>query len=159
MANRFNIKSVAIHAQHPLSGGYPTDQFSNDTIPPVGLEDIDTAIFTLFDKELPLQVTDTESNNGTKKVPVIFAGGEKWALLKRNKPLRDKNNTLILPLITIGRTNFVQNVSDDMNGRGINQKTGEIKIRRRLDPRDRSYQNLINKHNLSNIPGVIGRLS
>lgn len=155
MANRFNIKGISKHGQHSLSGGYPIDQFSNDTIPPVGLEDVDTAIFNLFDKELPLQVTDTESNNGTKKVPVIFAGGEKWALLKRNKPLRDKNNVLILPLVTIGRTNFVQNINDDMNGRGINQKTGEIKIRRRLDSRDRSYQNLINRYALSNIPGVI----
>jgi hypothetical protein len=155
MANRFNIKGEVRHGQHPLSGGYPTEQFGDDTIPPVGLEDVDTALFRLFDKELPLQVTDTESNGGTKKVPVIFAGGEKWALLKRNKPLRDKNNVLILPLITIGRTNFVQNVSDDMNGRGINQKTGEIVIRRRLDRRDRAYQNLVNRQGLSNIPGVI----
>jgi hypothetical protein len=42
-----------------------------------------------------------------------------------------------------------------MNGRGINQKTGEIVIRRRLDRRDRAYQNLVNRQGLSNIPGVI----
>jgi hypothetical protein len=138
----------------PLTGGYPEDSFGDYVIPPVGLEDIDSALFALFDKELPIQVSQMEESTGFKKVPVIFAGGEKWALLKRNKPLRDKSNSLILPLITIGRTNFVQMINDDINGRGINQKTGEIVVRRRLDHRDRNYQNLINKMLVGSQRGV-----
>jgi hypothetical protein len=122
---------------------------SDFVIPPCGLEDVDTAIFSLFDKELPLAVGGGESAE-LKKVPVIFAGGEKWALLKRNRPLRDKSNSLILPLITIGRTGFSQTTSEDLAGRGINQKTGEIVIRRRLDKSDRNYQNLINRIFLKN---------
>lgn len=143
MANRFNAKGQVKYNQQPLPTGYSADATTDFVIPPVGLEDIDTALFNLFDKELPLSV----AGNGAdiKKVPVIFAGGEKWALLKRNRPLRDKTNSLILPLITIGRSGFSQSPPEDLVGRGINQKTGEIIIRRKLDKSDRNYQNTINR--------------
>jgi len=148
MPNRFNAKGKVRMGQQPLPTGYPDGGLTSDfVIPSVGLEDVDTALFNLFDKELPLQI-DATSTTDMKKVPVIFAGGEKWAMIKRNKPLRDKANTLILPLITIGRTGFSQTPTEDMVARGINQKTGEIIIRRRLDKSDRGYQNLINKTSL-----------
>jgi len=143
MPNRFNAKGQVRYDQQPLPTGYTADAPSDLVIPSVGLEDIDTAIFNLFDKELPLAVNSDGSE--LRKVPVIFAGGEKWALLKRNRPLRDKTNSLILPLITIGRTGFAQTSAEDLAGRGINQKTGEIIIRRKLDKSDRGYQNLINR--------------
>jgi hypothetical protein len=145
MANRFLTKGKTNAGQQPLSSGYPdSNSVSDFRVPPVGIEDIDTALFALFDKELPLQVSTTGTTE-MKRVPVIFAGGEKWAMIKKNRPLRDKSNTLILPLITIGRTGIAQTPNEDMIGRGINQKTGEITIKRRLDKSDRSYQNLINK--------------
>ena len=155
MPNRFNASPQINHGQKPLSGGYSSGIQSSDTVPSVGIEDIDSAFFTLFDKELPISVSSSsDSTEGSKKVPVVFAGGEKWALLKKNKPLRDKNNALILPIITIGRTNFSQNSSEDIAGRGINQRTGEILIRRRLDPADRLYQNIVNKIGLKDQDGV-----
>jgi hypothetical protein len=159
MSHRFNLKNEIREGQHPISGGFPEGDRSDLVIPSVGLEDIDAAMFRLFDKELPLQIDPTGDPAGLMKVPVIFAGGEKWAQLKKNKPLRDKSNSLILPLITIGRTNLVQNISDDINGRGINQKTGEIVVRRRLDKSDRAHQNLKNKLDIPNIPGVSSSLS
>jgi len=118
------------------------------TIPSVGLEDVDVAIFNLFDKELTLQVNG--DNSVPKNVPVIFASGEKWAILKKRKALRDRNNSLILPLITIVRTGISQSPDEDITGRGINQHTGEIIIKRRLDKSDRKYQNLINRFLLKN---------
>ena len=144
MPNRFKPKSVAHYGQEPLPTGYHEGSVSDVTIPSVGLEDIDTAIFNLFDKELPLAVGGSDSSD-LKKVPVVFAGGEKWAMLKRNRPLRDRTNSLILPIITIGRTGFSQMSSEDLAGRGINQKTGEIVVKRKLSKLDRGYQNLINK--------------
>jgi hypothetical protein len=97
---------------------------------------------------LTLQVSG--DNSTPKNVPVIFASGEKWAILKKRKALRDRNNSLILPLVTIIRTGISQNLSEDIAGRGINQQTGEIIIKRRLDKSDRKYQNLINRYLLKN---------
>jgi hypothetical protein len=155
MTNRFNVKKVIRHGQNPLSPGYAEDATAQFVIPSLGLEDIDTAIFSLFDKDIPIQVSTSEGNTSLKKVPVVFAGAEKWAMLKKNKPLRDKNNVLILPIITIARTNIAQANSEDIAGRAVNQKTGELLIRRKLDPRDRAYQNLINKNGISNQDGTI----
>jgi len=61
------------------------------------------------------------------------------------RALRDRNGSLILPLITAVRTNVTQDVGSDITGRGINQQTGEIIIQRRLDKSDRAYQRLINR--------------
>jgi len=122
------------------------------TIPSVGLEDVDVALFKLFENEIKLQVGG--DNSDFKKVPVIFATGEKWAILKKKRALRDKNNSLILPLLTISRTSISQDLSSDIAGRGINQQTGEIVIRRRLDKSDRGYQNLINRFLLKNQKNV-----
>lgn len=146
MPNRFNSQGVTYYGVPPLPTGYPSDNGSNSNfvIPPVGIEDVDISLFRLFDKELPLQTGGIDGLE-LKKVPAIFAGGEKWALLKRNRPLRDKNGSLILPLVTIGRTGFQQSSTDDIVGRGINQRTGEIVIRRRLDESDRNYQGLVNR--------------
>lgn len=135
--NNFGVKPVPLGYENPGTG--TTDL----VIPSCGVEDVDVAIFELFDKEIGLSVVGIDSQ--VIKVPVIFAAGEKWALLKNNRPLRDRNNTLILPLITVMRTELTQNVSDDVAGRGINQQVGEIVIRRRLDKSDRSYQSLINR--------------
>ena len=151
MPTRFNSNSqpqfgvIGINAK--------THQGTPDlTIPPVGIEDVDVALFKLFENEIKLQVGG--DNSDFKKVPVIFATGEKWALLKKKKTLRDKNNSLILPLLTIARNTVSQDLSSDIAGRGINQQTGEIIIRRRLDKSDRGYQNLINRFLLKNQKNV-----
>jgi len=145
MPTRFNARPRSNYGIAPLPTGYDKGGSTSDlVIPPVGIGDVDVGIFNLFDKEIPFAVGGEDSSD-LKKVPIVFAGGEKWALLKRNRPLRDKTGSLILPIITIGRPNISQTVNDDITGRGINQRTGEIVIRRRLDKSDRGYQNLINR--------------
>ena len=130
-----------------------THQGSPDLyIPPVGIEDTDVALFNLFDKEIVLKVSGDKAD--PKKVPVIFAAGEKWAMLKKRRALRDQNNSLILPLLTIVRNSVAQDSANDITGRGINQQTGEIVIQRRLDKSDRNYQNLINRYLISNQKNV-----
>ena len=113
-------------------------------IPSCGVEDVDVAVFNLFDKEIVAEYGGINSSP-IQKVPVVFAAGEKWAMLKNGQPLRDRNNTLILPLITVMRSEMTQASADDVTGRGINQQVGEIVIKRRLDKKDRNYQTLINK--------------
>jgi len=151
MATRYNSKSVSRFGVTGINAR--THQGTPDiTIPPVGVEDVDVSLFKLFENEILLQVSG--DNSDPKKVPIIFAAGEKWALLKKKKALRDRNNSLILPLVTISRNSVVQDMSEDITGRGINQQTGEIIIRRRLDKSDRGYQNLINRYLLRNQKNV-----
>ena len=164
MPTRFNARGKTRYGQAPLPTGYD-GLTSNFVIPSVGIEDVDVAMFKLFDKELPLHVSE-QSDSTLKRVPIVFAGGEKWAMLKKNKPLRDKNGSLILPLITIVRQNHEQSPEKDVAGRGINQRTGEIVITRRLDRSDRNYQNLINRlllnnqENLAEVEdGTVGQLT
>lgn len=143
MTTRFTAASQQSYGISGLPSGYDTKASPTLTIPSCGIDDMERALFNLFDKEIPFTV----SNNGTeqRRVPVIFAAGEKWALLKRKKALRDKNNSLILPLITVVRNSIEQTSEGDISGRGINQQTGEIVVRRRLDKSDRAYQSLINR--------------
>lgn len=138
MATRFSVERG-----DRLHTGYDSKNVSTDlTIPSCGLEDVDRAVFKLFDDQNQMNVGEADD---LKRVPVIFAAGEKWAMIKKKKVIRDRNGVLILPLITIGRMNIVQNPSEDIAGRGINQQTGELKIKRRLSGADRGYQNWINR--------------
>lgn len=147
MPTRFNSRSKPSFGVSGLESGYGTISSPVDlTVPPVGVEDADAALFNLFDKEIAFQVSTSDKNRQElKRVPVIFTAGEKWALAKRNRGLRDRNGTLILPLITVVRTTIQQTADEDIAGRGINQQTGEILVRRRLDKSDRGYQGLINR--------------
>lgn len=168
MPTRFNSRSRPTFDVPGLQSGYGGVSAPEGlAVPPVGIEDADAALFHLFDKEIPFQVSTSDKNREeVKKVPVIFASAEKWAFAKRQRALRDRTGSLILPLITVVRTT-VQQGPDDITGRGINQQTGEIIIRRRLDKSDRGYQGLINrmllKHqtNLAVAPGDedVGQLS
>ena len=150
MPTRFKTNSKSTFGQVPLPSGYENIVGTPTlSIPSCGIEDVDSALFNLFDKEI-FPESATADDKTAKKVPVIFAAGEKWALLKNGRPLRDRNNTLIIPLVTIMRTEINQSLSDDIVGRGINQQSGEIIVKRRLDKTDRQYQALINKINLKN---------
>jgi len=138
-----------------IGSGYDNPNSTDYTVPSCGVEDVDAALFNLFDKQLPMFVSeDTTRRVGNQsRVPVIFAAGEKWALLRKGRALRDNAGTLILPLITIARTGIEQ-TSNDVTGRGINQQTGLLTFTRRLAQEDRAYQNLINKLYIKNQPST-----
>ena len=124
-------------------------------IPSIGIEDIDRAIFELFDNKISFEV----KHKGTlQKVPVIFAAGERFALTRRKNPIRDRENTLILPLISIMRQNI------DFSPAQSNKKTAiafreqeNYVIKYRLSERDRKYQNIINKQGIKNQDNVSSR--
>ena len=127
----------------------------NFNMPSIGIEDIDRAVFTLFDKTLNFNVT---YQGETTKVPVIFATGERFALTRRDSPIRDNNNALILPMISIMRQDL--DFSPGQAGKGTAIAFGEIPgyyIKRRLGKEDRNYQNIINKAGLTNQDNVSSR--
>ena len=121
-----------------------TDTPDDFKIPPCTVEDVDRAVFNLFDQQLPLQAK--KNKEGSKRIPVIFATGERFAVLRRKQPLRDRNGATILPLISIMRTGITQ---DPSNGMGPGQ-TSPIVIKRRISKESQTYKRLINSNNLSN---------
>jgi len=121
-------------------------------LPSIGLEDIDRAVFNLFDKELQFEIS---SKGEVRSVPVIFSTGERFALTRRKKPLRDKNNANILPLISIVRQGIDTSPGQSGKGTAISFRAQpNYTIKRRLSDKDRSFQNLINKQGLKNQDNV-----
>tara|TARA_R110002074_G_scaffold205729_2_gene374140 strand:- start:263 stop:1207 length:945 start_codon:yes stop_codon:yes gene_type:complete len=78
---------------------------------PSSLETIDGAMLRFLDEDLNLSVG---TNEGFKKVPVLWVTAERAYQIKHNKDLRDQEETLILPLITVNRAS----VSKVPNKRG-----------------------------------------
>ncbi len=134
-------------------GGATSETF---TLPPCGIEDADIAICNLFGKTIKFS-TETfgagEEALYFKKPQVIFAKGERFALAKKLRPPRNKKQVLILPAISVRRVSIDQ-TSDDITSRGMNQFTGDIVIKRRLAPEDKDYQALLNKYAFKNIPNL-----
>lgn len=145
---RFDIEHDPNSPQERLEGGYNGSSPTGMTLPPCSIEDVDTSLFKLFNEHIGFtnrEATDKEGNIFVMPKPyVIFATGERFALVKRSRPPRDNNKQLLLPSISIRRKSLTQNY-DDINSRGINQFTGELVIKRRLAQEDRDYQNLLNK--------------
>ena len=128
---------------------------SDFNFPSFGIEDIDRAVFNLFDKKLNFQITQ---KNKISKIPVVFAAGERFALTRRKNPIRDKNNTLILPLISImrGDINFSPDLGGSKTAIAPREQESYI-IKKRLSEKDRKYQNIINKQSIKNQKNVSSR--
>ena len=143
MSTRFSTKKK--YGDKSIGLGYDGSAVPEDLIvPSCGLEDVDRAMFNLFDKDLPLIY---RLKDGTaRKVPVIFATGERFAITRRKEPIRDKNGAIIVPLITISRKSIEQ-----QSQKGIEMgDIGTIDIKRRLSKDDPLYQRLVNSLNLEN---------
>jgi len=126
------------------SAGYEGANIPEDfNVPSCTIEDVDRALFNLFDKDLSFTYKHKE---GTKRAPVIFASGERFAVLRRKEPLRDKSGALVLPLVSIMRTGISQ--TPEM-GAGTAQNSPMI-VKRRLSKEDPTYQRLLNKKGFKN---------
>jgi len=145
MSTRRDIKD----APNTVPGGFEgTDSPTDFKIPPCTIEDVDRAVFNLFDKQLPMQ-SNSKQGRASKRIPVIFATGERFAVLRRKIPLSDRGDdhgALILPLISITRGSITQ---DPDNGIGPGQAM-PIVIKRRLSKDSPLYKRLINENQFEN---------
>jgi len=82
----------------------------NIEIAPASLETIDQAMLRYVNDTLNLSV---QTNEGFKKVPVLWVTAERAYQVKQNKELRDAEGTLILPLITINRASIEKNAQSE----------------------------------------------
>ena len=69
------------------------------------IEDIDYAITSWLKKDLDLSVT---TNEGFKQVPVLWQAPERAFQIKNEKDLRDQNNAIKLPVVSIERTTITK---------------------------------------------------
>ena len=72
-------------------------------IKPFGIIDVDASFHSWFNDKLNLQVK--APNDVVKKVPVIFVAPERWHSA-REEPIREAEGSLVLPIITLSRTNI-----------------------------------------------------
>lgn len=77
---------------------------AQQSIPSITFRKIDEAAVDYFDKKFPLLIDG-------RKVPVVFAGPERWAQVQRDSYLKDKDGMLILPVIVIRRLSPEINLS------------------------------------------------
>jgi len=115
---------------------------------PSTLETVDGAMMRFINEELNLSVT---TNQGFKKVPVIWVSAERAYQIKHNKDLRDKEEMLVLPLITLNRAS----VNKEPNKRGSiyanlypaqDAKGGVITVARRINQgKTAEFQNALSK--------------
>jgi len=74
-------------------------------IMPSTIETIDTGIYNYLNEQFNIS---TETNDGWKKVPVLWLSSERAFQVKNDKNLRDSAGRLVLPLITIERTSMTK---------------------------------------------------
>lgn len=114
------------------------------------IEDVDRAVFNLFNNQIKFYTTQ---HGETRKIPVIFATGERFAILRRNKPLTDEVGALIIPLISIHRTNIDQDVALGMGTNQGSLPNAQV-IKKRLSKDDVAYQRLVNRYHFKNQDSV-----
>ena len=101
---------------------------------PSTLETVDYAVYTWLNEELDLHTT---TNEGWKKVPIIWATAERSIQSKEDDSLRDQDGTLVFPRITIDRTSVTKDLAKKGSVWGNIQrmndaKGGSITIARRI---------------------------
>ena len=119
----------------------------NFDMPSCGIEDVDRAMFKLFNEDLPFYF---EQDGDMKRIPCIFGGGERAMILRRKQPLRDRQGALVLPLVSIMRNGIDQSAE-----KAIGPGTGSLVLKKRLAPEDRQYKRLANQSGLKNQDGLL----
>jgi hypothetical protein len=125
-----------------FQSGYEKDAPDADfEIPSCGVQDVDRALFSLFSERLPLLYQTSKDESENKRLPVIFASGERFAMLSKQSPIRDKNGALILPIMSIARSNIE---FETTKGQGISDRYPETVIKRLISKDTSQYKELLN---------------
>ena len=147
MSTKYTKPDVAPTSTNPVSRANIPEDFE---LPPCGIEDIDRAVFKLFDEELPLYFT---RKGNTEKIPVIFATGERAFILRRNKPLTDRSGALILPLVSVMRSGLDHEAT--ANGFGVGPGDGNLIIAKRKHKESIDFFNRVNAEGLQNQNNIV----
>ena len=114
------------------------------TFEPSTIENIDMGLYNWVNSVLDLSTT---TNEGWKKVPVIWLGAERSFQVKKDQLLRDGDDRLKLPIIAVNR----ESIAKDPSFKGVFQahypenkdyKGGTVTITRRIEQeKTRNFNN------------------
>lgn len=110
--------------------------------------EMETIDFSVYDKVNDVFDLHTNTNEGFKKVPVIWVTAERAYQIKKNKELRDLEGTLVYPIIYIERTAttkdpaqkevFQANIPPAILRKGYDAQGGSIEIARLINQKKTS---------------------
>ena len=106
-ANEVSTKQTTIRGNRETTI-IPGNNFSENYA--ITLKDVDTSILNHVKNVMKPRVREA---NETLKIPVYYGNEERWKAVRKRGVLRDKNNSLILPLIMLKRTEVSRN---DLSG-------------------------------------------
>lgn len=109
----------------------------------ITIETVDQAVFDWFDIDVNVHVESPGQE--IKKVPVVFASGERWATARDERGIRDKNGLLILPIISVRRTGIDR--SQSMTALGIEER--RLVISRVINDKTNVVQNAMSSREIS----------
>ena len=109
-ANEVSTKATTIRGNRETSFT-PGNNFSENFS--ITLKDVDTAVLNHVKNVMKPMVREA---NETFKIPVFYGNEERWKAVRSRGVLRDKNNSLILPLIMLRRTEVARN---DLSGQSF----------------------------------------
>jgi len=102
-ANEVSTKNTTIRGNRETTI-IPGNNFSDNYS--ITLKDVDTAVLNHVKNVMKPRVREA---NETLKIPVYYGNEERWKAVRSRGVLRDKNNSLILPLIMLRRTEVSRN--------------------------------------------------
>ncbi len=146
MSTKYTKPDIAPTSLNDIFRANIPDDFE---LPTCGIEDVDRAVFNLFNEQLPLFY---KKEGEQTRVPVIFATGERAFVLRRNKPITDRSGALILPLVSILRSDLTQ---ETPKGFGIGPGNGSLVISKRKFADSIDYFNEQNAEGLLNQDNVV----
>ena len=109
-ANQVSTKGTTIRGNRETTI-VPGNNFSDNYS--ITLKDVDTAVLNHVKNVMKPRVKEA---NETLKIPVYYGNEERWKAVRSRGVLRDKNNSLILPLIMLRRTEVSRN---DLSGQSF----------------------------------------
>ena len=118
-ANEVSTKNTTIRGNRETTI-IPGNNFSDNYS--ITLKDVDTAVLNHVKNVMKPRVKEA---NETFKIPVYYGNEERWKAVRKRGVLRDKNNSLILPLIMLRRTEVSRN---DLSGQSFPHDIGRNQI-------------------------------
>ena len=118
-ANEVSTKNTTIRGNRETTI-IPGNNFSDNYS--ITLKDVDTAVLNHVKNVMKPRVREA---NETFKIPVYYGNEERWKAVRKRGVLRDKNNSLILPLIMLRRTEVSRN---DLSGQSFPHDVGRNQI-------------------------------
>ena len=132
-ANEVSTKSTTIRGNRETTI-IPGNNFSENYT--ITLKDVDTAVLNHVKNVMKPRVREA---NETFKIPVYYGNEERWKAVRSRGVLRDKNNSLILPLIMLKRTELSKNeLSGQSFQHDINRNSVEV-VRANKWSKDNQY--------------------